>query len=511
MEHTVLHFLEDACKRSGDSIALLDEKRSFTYQELRKNALKVGNSICKWNEKKQAVVVLSERDIRCIAMFWGVLYSGNFYVPINYKTNKGIFFELIKETHIVGILCCEDNKEIEEICKKLKIKYSYFEQMVSGESVNDIQDIRILENDPAYMVFTSGSTGIPKGIVKSHHSIVSFVKSFQKEFQFQKDDVFGNQAEFDYDVAAKDIYMSASVGAKLSIIPKKCFLMPVKLMQYIEKWEINTLIWAAAAVRLVANSGCLEKYHHNLKIKKVFFSGEELARETVEEWVRFLPDVQYVNLYAPSEVTGNCLYYKIDITNIPHKLPLGIPFDNVEILLFNDNLKLAGENEQGEICVRGSFVSLGYYCDMIQTKEKFIQNPLHNNYIDLIYKTGDMAKYVNGELYFLGRKDYQIKFMGHRIELFEIEEVFIQASGAKQCCCVFEDSSLILFYLGPLEIDKAINNMKDILPKYKIPQKFIELTEFPENARGKVDRRKIISKYKEWQDERGNIDNFKGN
>lgn len=497
MEHTVLQLLENANRRAGKQIALLDDKYQLTYEELREKALIIANFIASWDVTKRAVVVLAERDIRCVALFWGVLYSGNFYVPLNYKENKGILCELLKKIHPTGILCCYENREIEELCIGLKIEYGCFDKIIHDQTRLDWHKIHILESDPAYMVFTSGSTGVPKGVIKSHHSVMSFIKSFLDTFSFQQEDVFGNQAEFDYDVAAKDIYLTAAVTAKLVIIPRKCFLMPVKLMQYLQEQKINTLIWAAAAVRLVAQSGCLEKYYKNLKIKKVFFSGEELRKEEISVWVKSLPTACYVNLYAPSEVTGNCLYYQLDNIHIPLKLPLGIPFQNCEILLLNDNLELAGEHEQGEICVRSPFLAMGYYKDLEQTKEKFIQNPLNDDYIDYIYRTGDLAKYVNGNLYFLGRKDEQIKFMGHRIELFEVESVFLQVSEAKKCCCILADFTLVLFYIGAVDIPKAIGNMKAIVPKYKIPQKFIELKDFPENERGKVDRRKLKEQYKE--------------
>lgn len=501
MKHTALQFLENAYDKSGDCTALFDEKRSFTYRELRQTALRIGTYIHEWNASNKPVVVLSERDARCIAMFWGILYSGNFYVPLNYKSNQRIFHRLLQQIRPAGVLCCDDNPKIAELCRSLNIKYGCFEQMNAHPIHDSLYSIRILESSPAYMVFTSGTTGMPKGIVKSHHSIVSFVNSFQETFHFQKKDIFGSQAEFDYDVAAKDIYLTAAASAKLGILPRKCFLMPVKLIEYLSEWNINTLIWAAAAVRLMAQNGCLEKYHKDLKIEKVFFSGEELSQEDLKTWVQFLPNASYVNLYAPSEVTGNCLYYKVDNAHIPKKLPLGVPFDNIEVLVLNENLKPAGENEQGEICVQGPFLSMGYYKDMAQTNEKFIQNPLHSDYIDFLYRTGDIAEYVNHELYFLGRKDYQIKFMGHRIELFEIEAIFSQVSEAEQCCCVMIDSALILFYTGSVDVEKALEKMKRTAPKYKIPQKFVQLAEFPVNDRGKIDRQTLIKKYKEQENE----------
>lgn len=511
MEQTVLHFLEDTYNRQKEQTAVFDDIHRFTYQELRRNALKIANYILEWNCRKRGIIVLSERDARCVVMFWGILYSGNFYVPINYKANKGVFREMLDKIRPAGILCCDEDEEIKELCDERNIKYACFGQMVSGQTEYGIPDIRILESDPAYMVFTSGSTGIPKGIIKSHHSVVSFVNSFFNVFSIQQENVFGNQAGFDYDVAAKDIYLSAAAGAGLGIIPGKCFLMPVKLMQYLQKWKISTLVWAAAAVRLVAKSGALEKYYKKLQINKVFFSGEELAQKELCPWVHFLPDVLYVNLYAPSEVTGNCLYYKVDNQHIPSKLPLGVPFDNTEILLLNEDMKPVGENEEGEICVRGPFLSMGYYADLEQTREKFIQNPMHNDYIDYIYRTGDIAKYDKGGLYFLGRKDYQIKFMGHRIELFEIESVFMNISKVSECCCVLVNPELVMFYKKPVDTGDVIKRMKDILPKYKIPRKFIGVQDFPRNARGKIDRKELVKEYKESKDGKRDTGNIKGN
>lgn len=497
MNHTALSFLEKAQKEAGKKEALMDEKQSYSYDEVRSYALKVGGGIRKWNQTRKPVVVLSERDIRCVVMFWGVLYSGNFYVPLNYKNNKGIFKDLLENIKPVGILSCERDEEVENICRELGIQYDYFEQMCFYEEDKSLLEQNILDEDPAYMVFTSGSTGLPKGVVKTHRSIVKFVESFTETFSIGQEDVFGNQAEFDYDVAAKDIYLSVCAKAKLAVIPKKCFLMPVKLMQYLEEKNVNTLIWSVAAMRFVVKSECLKKYAENVNIEKVFFSGEVLSQDEIKHWVTYLPNALYVNLYAPSEVTGNCLYYIVDNANVPKRLPLGKAFRNIEVMLINEEKGLVKEGELGEICVRGGFLSSGYYADEEKTKEKYIQNPLHQNYIDLVYRTGDMAKYENGELYFCGRKDYQIKFMGHRIELFEIEHVFSQVTGIEKSCCALIEGELVLFYEGQTDSVEVIKKMREIVPKFKIPKKFVALKEFPKNQRGKTDRQKIIDNYRE--------------
>lgn len=399
----MLEILENSYKLFPNDVALKDEKKEYTYRQLHELAVRFGNLLNRYG-KNRPIIVSSERDVRCIVLFWGILYSGNFYVPINKKDNEHKMNSIINTYKIPLIVSCESDSSLVELAKSRNIDYKCFEEMLFEIFNSDSFDSKntlalqiseeggdISEDRTAYMVFTSGSTGMPNGVIKKHRSVVRFVESFCKIFPIQQGEIFGNQAEFDYDVAAKDIYLSAYTGGKLTVIPRKCFLMPVKLVPFLEDENVSVLIWAAAAVRFLAEQHCLEKGNGRVGVKKVYFSGEALPGEIIKKLAAHLPRTQFVNLYAPSEVTGNCLYYIINNNNIPHRLPLGRPFPNMEVFLLNENGELANEGEKGEIYIKGPFVASGYYMKNELTKEKFCQNPLHDKYIDIVYKTGDLA------------------------------------------------------------------------------------------------------------------------
>lgn len=205
-------------------------------------------------------------------------------------------------------------------------------------------------------------------------------------------------------------------------------------------------------------------------------------------------------MYGPTEITVDCTYYVVNRDfDDDEYIPIGKACHNMEVLVFNDQDKLVGVNEIGELCVRGTGVALGYYNNEIKTHEVFVQNPLHNFYDDKIYRTGDIVKYNKyGEIEFVSRKDFQIKHMGHRIELEEIEVVVNSIADISNAACIFdqEKDSIILYYttVSGEELD-IINLIKDKLPKYMFPNEVFHLRVLPYNMNGKIDRIELKKNY----------------
>lgn len=282
--------------------------------------------------------------------------------------------------------------------------------------------VKSRETDLLYGIFTSGSTRIPKGIVVSHKVVIDFITHFKDTFHFSDQDRIGNQAPFDFDVSVKDIYTSVMTGATLILIPKKLFSIPPALLDYLCEKKNNTLIWAVSALTLVFSLKGL-KYKVPITVKRVMFSGEVMSVKQLRMWQEALPEAEFVNLYGPTEITCNCLYYPVKrVFENEEKIPLGKPFAGRKVFLLGESgneIVVAGE--VGEICVAGESLAEGYYKNQKETEARFcffMNNEQHQRY----YRTGDLGYYdVYGELYFAGRKDFQIKHMGHRIELEEIE------------------------------------------------------------------------------------------
>jgi acyl-CoA synthetase (AMP-forming)/AMP-acid ligase II len=217
-------------------------------------------------------------------------------------------------------------------------------------------------------------------------------------------------------------------------------------------------------------------------------------------WRRALPDTMFVNLYGPTEITSVCTYYIVDRPyNDDEVLPIGVPFRNTAILLLNANNNPVQDDEIGEICVRGCCLALGYYNNLDKTREVFCQNPLNNNYPETIYRTGDLARYnEEGQIMFLSRKDNQVKHMGQRVELGEIEIIInsLDLVDASICFYDHDKQKIVLVYQGKYADKKYIlNGIKDKLPKYMFPNIMISMENLPYNLNGKIDRTLLRNKY----------------
>ena len=218
-------------------------------------------------------------------------------------------------------------------------------------------------------------------------------------------------------------------------------------------------------------------------------------------WMDKLPEAEFINVYGPTEITCNCTYYRIkrDVEYI--ELPIGKPFKNERILLLDGDDKEVKEMETpGEICVAGTCLALGYYSNEEQTNKAFVRNPLNKNYIEYIYRTGDLGKYnKDGDLVFVGRKDFQIKYQGHRIELEEIDRQVMGVEAVRRVCTVFYEkkNKLYCFYVGEATKEEIVEYLHKNVPEYMVPSKFKQIDNFVLNKNGKIDRKVLIAMIEE--------------
>ena len=250
----------------------------------------------------------------------------------------------------------------------------------------------------------------------------------------------------------------------------------------------------------IANQDILSNFNLN-NLRRVFFAGEVFPTKQLNYWRDKLPDTQFVNLYGPIEITVDCTYHILTRKfRDDEPIPIGIPCKNTEILILNENNELVADDEIGELCVRGSSLALGYYNNSEQTQKVFTQNPLNSSFIDKIYRTGDLA-YVNdyGEIMFSGRKDFQIKHMGYRIELAEIETAVMSLDIIKNSCVLYnqENKEIVLIYESQEELvaSKIRNQLSSKIPKYMMPTKFHRIDIMPRNPNGKIDRQELKNNF----------------
>lgn len=263
--------------------------------------------------------------------------------------------------------------------------------------------------------------------------------------------------------------------------------------------KVNTIYWVPTALSIVANWKVLD-YVPLEYMEKVLFAGEVMPVKQLNYWRRKMPDLLYANLYGPTEVTDICAYYIVDREFADSEtLPIGRACDNCDLIILREDGTAAVPGEEGELCVRGSFVAMGYYGDSDKTDAAFIQNPLNPWYPEKIYKTGDLVRYNDrGELLYLGRRDFQIKHMGYRIELGEVEAAAGAASDVKSCVSIYDEDNdrIVLFYEGgPKKESQMRTLMEEKLPRYMRPGECIRVKRMPENANGKIDRKYLKNYY----------------
>jgi acyl-coenzyme A synthetase/AMP-(fatty) acid ligase len=236
-----------------------------------------------------------------------------------------------------------------------------------------------------------------------------------------------------------------------------------------------------------------------LTVNKVVFTGSVFPSSDLAVWQKHLPDAFFMNQYGPTEITASCTYHVIDHpVKSDEILPIGLPFQNTQIILLSDEGVVVAQGEKGEICVAGSCLALGYLNNYELTKQSFVENPANKTYPQIIYKTGDIGSIdANGTLWFHGRKDSQIKHMGYRVELSEIEQAANSLEGIKISVCLYdsERAYIYLFYEGTATVKEIASELRHTLPGYMVPRKFIALDALPRTQNGKIDRNKLKEQF----------------
>ncbi len=499
----VLSYLEHSAARLPDKVAVIDPDTSCTYAQLLRSAQQVGSALSHHILPRQPVVVWMEKSVSALTAFLGVIYAGGFYVYISPEQPHSRLEQILSVAQPSVVITTKTGAQTWQE-EALPGQVVCYEELISAPvELERLESLRRtgVDTDPLYCNFTSGSTGTPKGVVVSHRSVIDFIGVFPDLFHITEEDVLANQAPFDFDVSVKDIYSALKTGATLVLVPKKYFSVVTQLLDYLCEHKVTTLIWAVSALCLIAQFRGFT-YRIPESVNKVLFSGEQMPIKFLRQWQQYLPNASYVNLYGPTEITCNCTYYPID-----HKvkdgevLPIGHPFPNEKVFLLNaDNQLISKSGEQGELCVAGTALALGYWNAPEQTEKAFVKNPVNPHYPERIYRTGDLAYYgEDGNLYFAGRKDFQIKHMGHRIELEEVEAAINLQQGIERCCCVYdhERSRLTAFYVGNIESRELKKALYDVLPAYMIPNAMKQLETLPITANGKMDRKALLAKARE--------------
>lgn len=443
------------------------------------------------------VVVLLPKSVSAVNSIIGTVFSGNIYVPIDISAPIERIEKIISSLGDCIVLYDGITENIfSSLCEKLYIKAINVDDIVANESLTIgeiISDVRyktetLIDTDPAYIIFTSGSTGAPKGVTVSHRSIIDYIDWANSVYSVCENDVIGSQAPFYFDNSTLDLYLSLSNCATLNLIPDSIFIFPTKLLDYLNQYNITTIFWVPSLLVNIANLGLLESIKLPY-LNNVLFAGEVMPAKQLKYWLKYHPHALYSNLYGPTEITVDCTYFNVPANWDGDDLPIGIPCRNTDILVLDENDNLSGT---GELCVRGSSLALGYWADTDKSDKVFVQNPLNKMYRDLIYRTGDLVRIEDGLIYFMGRKDFQIKHNGYRIELGEIETVVSNLGCVASCVAGYLVKQKVIYLCVTTVSNISLSEFRKLLisklPRYMMPTKIVFYDAFPMTVNGKVNR-----------------------
>ena len=508
---SIIDWLDEAVKIRPSKTIYIDPEEGdtpeakLTVKELDELTDRVAAGILKAVQESVEPNILRESPIAVMTgrhrftpvCFLGVAKAGGFYAPMEADLPEPRLIQILKVSEPGYVISDRENldKTVDMVDQSgVKAKILVMEDLLNA-SIDGGVDIRsardnLTESSPLYMIFTSGSTGMPKGVLTSHYSLMCYLDGLNEVIGLDDTDVLGNQSPLDYIAAVRDLYLPLMTGAETVIIPRNTTAMPEELFGVLNKYKVTTLCWSASGLEVLAklgafNSDTIVPPKH---IKRIVFSGSVMSGKYLMMWQKALPNTEFINQYGPTETTASCTYYRVKEQADEHTvLPIGKPYKHYKVFLMEEEGLGDGV---GEICVAGPALALGYYRNPEQTSKVFVTNPLCSGYDERIYLTGDLGRYnQDGDLEFLGRKDRQVKHLGHRIELVEIEGAAIKIDGVHNAISMYdgEKSLLYLFYTGEATSKDIALYFRSNMPAYMVPRKMVNLEEMPVLPNGKID------------------------
>jgi len=498
MKINLIEYFIETSSRFAQKTAVIDGERQITFGELDIKSRQLAKSIIDTaNCKNRPIAMFLPKCIEAVITDLAITYSGNAYMNLDVKNpaeRLGNILALIQPAAIVtnskfkGI--------IEPIAKEIKvINIDDIQEEAPAQEFFLTRNSDLIDTDPYCIINTSGSTGTPKGVVLNHKSFIDFMAQTFDEYRFSENDVIGSLSPVVFDIWSYELCLLQGKGASIVVIPDTYSAFPVKILQLMQQNSVSYIFWVPTIMVNIANMGLLKQVELP-SLRLCWFAGEVFPTKQFNIWRNSLPQTTFANFYGPIEITLDCVYYTIERKIADDEpIPIGKPFRNTSILILNDkNENVTIPNTEGELCIRGTSLAMGYYNNPEKTAAAFVQNPLNHSYPEIIYRTGDLV-FINdrGEIVFKGRKDSLIKHMGYRIELGEIEHVIINTLKlVKNGCVVYnhQRKEITLYYeseneLTPADFRKSIGNT---LPKYMIPVIYHHLPELKRNTNGKIDR-----------------------
>lgn len=484
---SILDMLEEQVKRQPEKKIVGYDGRMFSYRELNLAAQKVCSYLMrKCTGKNQFVGVMGKRSEKMLIAMWGILKAGMVYVPLDSEFPNNRIRYMCEDSGIRTVIAISPIKlELKEDIEIIDIEDMQDEcDAIDGQRSSAGDEL-------AYMIYTSGSSGLPKGVMVSHDNLVNFVKGITKEIHFSADTVIACITTMSFDFFFIESFLPLILGIKLIIFDEECQKDPQKFCMGMKTYGVNSALLTPSRLRILLRYD--EFYQCLADMKELMVGGEQFPASLFDK-IAGKTGARIWNVYGPTETTIAVSVKEIQNVN---EITIGKPFENVRYYILDEEGKPVKGNETGELYIAGALVSKGYFNKSELTAKNFLPDISHPG--EIMYKTGDLVKYAaNGDCITLGRADDQVKIRGYRVELGEVEDNIMRHTdveqavtkvvenddGLQQLCCFYKAEGTI----NEFDVKGAL---KKYLPDYMIPDLFIKMDEFFYTANGKIDRKRL--------------------
>ena len=492
---------EEKSDRKAKGIKYAKDALEMSFGQLEEYSNQLARYLKKADVRKGdrvALMFMKIFSVDAIASILAILKCDAIYVPISHTLPVERVIKILNDSGAKLITC--DPLSSKELIKHITnfqfIELNYIRRnLIKNESSEPFEKYENNSSDVAYIMYTSGSTGNPKGVQITHANIINATDWAVEEFGITSEDRISQHPPLSFDLSTFDLYCAFKTGATLCPVVDGLSLFPGELLRFMK--EMRLTIWNSVPSVMVYlwNSGLVKPGSLPDSLGKIFFNGEGFPTKYLVEWMKVFPEKKFINMYGPTETTVQCTFYRIpeipeDLTKL---VPIGKACRGVEVFDVN-----------GELYVAGRGISPGYWNDSEKTGKFFIHDPRPGK-TGRVYKTGDLVKLrKDGNYEFVGRKDNQVKIHGYRIELGDIDSALYSLSYVNEAATIavqeHETSGSFLVAFIDLKLPKPETDIKTnlggILPSYMIPKRIIE-RKLPKTGTGKIDRQKLKHEYEQ--------------